>query len=124
MKKLLFILLLLSAFTLAFTGCKKSGENPSSVSKSQITGKWFYVKIIEDGDTETFTDGEYINFNENGTAYDSMDNDNGQWSLSGNKLTIVSNNQTNVANIDKITNSELVISSTDDDKKRTLCLKK
>ncbi len=124
MKKLLFILLLLTACTLAFTGCKKSGENPSSVSKSQITGKWFYVKIIEDGDTETFTDGEYINFNENGTAYDSMDNDNGQWSLSGNKLTIVSNNETNVATVDKITNSELVISSTDDDKKRTLYLKR
>ncbi|MEB0263309.1 MULTISPECIES: lipocalin family protein [unclassified Mucilaginibacter] len=124
MKKLLFIALLLTACTLAFTGCKKSSENPSSVSKSQITGKWFYVKIVEDGDTETFTDGEYIDFNENGTANDSMDNDNGQWSLSGNKLTIVSNNQTHVATVDKITNNELVISSTDHDKKRTLYLKR
>lgn len=124
MKKLLFIALLLMACTFAFTGCKKSGENPSSVSKSQITGKWFYVKIVEGDDTETFTDGEYIDFNESGTAYDSMDNDNGQWSLSGNKLTITANNRTDVATVDKITNSELVISSTDDDEKRTLYLKR
>ena len=124
MKKLLLIVLLITACTVAFTGCKKSGENPSSVSKSEITGKWFYVKIVEDGDTDTFSDGEYLQFNEDGTAYDSMDNDNAKWSLSGNKLTIISNGETNVANVDKITSSELVLSVTDDDGHRTAYFKR
>ncbi|MES2267670.1 MAG: lipocalin family protein [Bacteroidota bacterium] len=124
MKKLLFIATLLFACTVGFTGCKKSGENPSSVSKSQITGKWLYVKIVEDGDTESFDDGEYIQFNEDGTAYDSMDNDNARWSLSGNKLSITNDGETYAANVDKITNSELVLSVTDDDGHRKVYFKR
>jgi hypothetical protein len=109
MKKLLFIMLILTAGTFALTGCKKSGENPPSVSEGQIVGKWSYVKIVEDGDTDTFTDGEYIEFKADGTAYDSMDDDNAQWSVSGNNLTVISNNQTNVAQIQKLTKTEMVL---------------
>jgi hypothetical protein len=127
MKKLLLITLLLIGSSVAFTGCSKKsddGSSSGSVSKSKLVGKWLYVKFVEDGDTENFTDGEYLQFNEDGTAYDSMDDDNGQWSLSGNKLTIISNNQTNVATVEKLTSSELVLSTTDADGKRTAYFKK
>jgi hypothetical protein len=127
MKKLLLITLLLIGSSVAFTGCSKKsddGSSSGSVAKSKLVGKWLYVKFVEDGDTENFTDGEYLQFNEDGTAYDSMDDDNGQWSLSGNKLTIISNNQTNVATVEKLTSSELVLSTTDADGKRTAYFKK
>ena len=128
MKKLLLITLLFIGSTVAFTGCSKKSDDDSSssgsVSKSKLVGKWLYVKFVENGDTENFTDGEYLQFNADGTAYDSMDDDNAQWSLSGNKLTIISNNQTNVATVEKVTSSELVLSTTDADGKRTAYFKK
>jgi hypothetical protein len=128
MKKLLFILLLLLACSFAFTGCSKKndgdGSSSGSVSKSKLVGKWLYVKSVEDGDTDTFTDGEYVQFNDDGTAYDSVDNDNATWTLSGNKLTMISNDQTSVANVDKLTSSELVLSITDEDGHRTAYFKK
>ena len=128
MKKLLLITLLLIGSSVAFTGCSKKSDDDSSssgsVSKSKLVGKWLYVKFVENGDTENFTDGEYLQFNADGTAYDSMDDDNAQWSLSGNKLTIISNNQTNVATVEKVTSSELVLSTTDADGKRTAYFKK
>jgi len=113
MKKLLFIVLLLTAGSLLFTGCKKSGESPSDVSESKLTGKWLYVKVVdvEDGDTdtETFSNGEYVTFNKDGSAFNSESNETAQWSLSGNKLSLNYGNETEVAEVKKITGSELVL---------------
>jgi len=113
MKKLLLITLLLIGSTVAFTGCSKKnddgGASSGSVSKSKLVGKWLYVKWVEDGDTETFTNGEYFQLNDNGTAYDSMDDDNAQWSLAGDKITFVHSNGTNTATVQKLTNTELVL---------------
>jgi hypothetical protein len=128
MKKLLFIALLFIGSSVAFTGCSKKndgdGSSSGSVSKSKLVGKWLYVKVVEDGDTETFEDGEYFQLNDNGTAYDSMDDDNAQWSLSGNKITFVHSNGTSVATVQKLTGSELVMSTTDNGSVRTAYFKK
>jgi hypothetical protein len=117
MKKLLFITLFLMTGLLAFTGCSKKngdGSDPASVSKSKLVGKWLYVKFVEGGDTETFSNGEYFQLNEDGTAYDSMDDDNAQWSLSGNKITFIVDGEPNIATVEKLTSSELIMSTNND----------
>lgn len=127
MKKLLIITLLLIGSAMAFTGCSKKnddGSSSGSVSKSKLVGKWLYVKFVENGDTENFTNGEYFQLNEDGTAYDSLDDDNAQWSLSGNKITFVVDGDPNIATVEKLTSSELVMSTTDADGKRTAYFKK
>lgn len=128
MKKLLIITLLIIGSTVAFTGCSKKsdegGSSSGSVSKSKLVGKWLYVKFVENGDTETFTDGEYFQLNNDGTAYDSMDDDNAQWSLSGNKITFTVEGRSYVATVEKITGSEFVMSTNDNGEVRTAYFKK
>ncbi|RYU89372.1 hypothetical protein EWM62_13665 [Mucilaginibacter terrigena] len=128
MKKLLLIALLLIGSSAAFTGCSKKNDDdgsPSgSVSKSKLIGKWLYVKFVEDGDTETFNNGEYFQFNEDGTAYDSMDDDNAQWSVAGNKITFVVDGDPHVATVEKLTGSELVMSTNDDGETSTAYFKR
>lgn len=112
---------------LAFTGCSKKnddGSDPTSVSKSKLVGKWLYVKFVENGDTETFNNGEYFQLNEDGTAYDSMDDDNAQWSVSGNKITFIVDGEPNIATVEKLTSSELVMSTNDEGEVRTAYFKK
>lgn len=129
MKKLLLITLLLIGSSVAFTGCSKKsdddgGSSSGSVSKSKLVGKWLYVKFVENGNTETFTDGEYFQLNADGTAYDSMDDDNAQWTLSGNKITFIVDGDPNVATVEKLTSSELVMSTNDEGEVRTAYFKK
>ncbi|MBD1385284.1 lipocalin family protein [Mucilaginibacter rigui] len=128
MKKLLFIALLLIGGLTIFAGCSKKnnedGSPSTSISKSKLIGKWLYVKFVENGDTETFEDGEYFQLNEDGTAYDSMDNDNAQWSLSGNKITFIVAGKPNIATVEKLTSSELVMSTNDNGEVRTAYFKK
>lgn len=127
MKKLLIITLLLIGNAMAFTGCSKKnddGSSSGSVSKSKLVGKWLYVKFVENGDTETFEDGEYFQFNADGTAYDTMDGDNAQWSLSGNKITFIVDGKPNVATVQKLTSSELVLFYQDADRSATAYFKK
>lgn len=129
MKKLLLITLLIIGSSVAFTGCSKKsdddgGASSGSVTKAKLVGKWLYVKFVEDGDTENFTNGEYFQLNEDGTAYDSMDDDNAQWTLSGNKITFIVDGDPHVATVEKLTGSELVFSTTDEDGKRTAYFKK
>ena len=100
------------------------GSDPASISKSKLVGKWLYVKFVEDGDTETFSNGEYFQLNENGTAYDSMDGDNAQWSLSGNKITFIVDGEPNIATIEKLTSSELIMSTNDEGEISTAYFKK
>lgn len=127
MKKLLFITLLLIGSTVAFTGCSKKnddGSSSGSISKSKLVGKWLYVKFVENGDTETFEDGEYLQLNADGTAFDAMDGDNAQWSLSGNKITFIVDGKPNIATVEKLTSSELVMSTNDEGELRTAYFKK
>jgi len=128
MKKLLLIALLLIGGLTLFTGCSKKnnedGSSSTSVSKSKLVGKWLYVKFVENGDTETFEDGEYFQLNEDGTAYDSLDDDNAQWSVSGNKITFVVDGDPNIATVEKLTGSELVMSTNDNGEIRTAYFKK
>jgi hypothetical protein len=127
MKKLLFITLLLMTGLFAFTGCSKKnddGSDPPSVSKSKLVGKWLYVKFEEDGDTETFNNGEYFQLNEDGTAYDSMDDDNARWSVSGNKITFIVDGEPNTATVEKLTSKELVLHYVGDDYTSTAYFKK
>ncbi|MBB5397385.1 MULTISPECIES: lipocalin family protein [unclassified Mucilaginibacter] len=128
MKKLLLIALLLVGSSVAFTGCSKKtddgGDQPSSVSKNKLVGKWLYVKFVEGGDTETFNDGEYFEFKADGTAYDSVDDDYAQWSVSGNKITFIVDGEPNIATVEKLTGSELVMSSNDDGEISTAYFKK
>ena len=109
MKKL-FIMLMVITSAISITGCKKSGDSPS---ESNITGKWLYVKVVdvEDGDTdtETFSDGEYVTFDKDGSAFNSLSNQTAQWSLSGNKLSLDYGTDTEVAEVKKISGSELVL---------------
>ncbi|RFZ92594.1 hypothetical protein D0C36_14350 [Mucilaginibacter conchicola] len=111
-----YIVLLLSV--LAFAGCSKKktdGDSPSSVDKAKIVGKWYYVTTVEkdkeDGsvDTDTWTNGEYVMFNSDGTLFDSDDNETGTYSISGNKITLSGSGQTNVAEVKKLTSSQLIL---------------
>lgn len=127
MKKLLFITLLLMTGLFAFTGCSKKsddGADSASISKSKLVGKWLYVKFVENGDTETFNNGEYFQLNEDGTAYDSMDDDNAQWSVSGNKITFIVEGEPNIATVEKLTSSELVMSTSNEGETSTAYFKK
>lgn len=128
MKKLLSITLLIIVGLTVFTGCSKKsdedGPSSTSVSKSKLVGKWLYVKFVESGDTETFTEGEYFQFNADGTAYDSMDDDNAQWTLSGSKINFVYNNGSATATVQKLTSSELVLFYQDADRSATAYFKK
>jgi hypothetical protein len=128
MKKLLLITLLLIGSSVAFTGCSKKsddeGSSSGSVTKSKLVGKWLYVKFVENGDTETFTDGEYFQLNADGTAYDSMDDDNAQWSVSGDKITFIVDGDPHVATVEKLTGSEFVMSTNEDGGLRTAYFKK
>lgn len=128
MKKLLLIALLLIGSSVAFTGCSKKNDDGSpssgSVSKAKLIGKWLYVKFIEDGYTENFTDGEYFQLNEDGTAYDSMDDDYAQWSLSGSKITFTVEGKSYVATVEKLTGSEFVMSTNDNGEVRTAYFRK
>lgn len=127
MKKLLFITLLLITSLFTFTGCSKKngdGSDPGSISKSKLVGKWLYVKFVENGDTETFSNGEYFHLNENGTAYDSMDGNNAQWTLSGNKITFIVDGEPNIATVEKLTSSELIMSTNDEGEISTAYFKK
>ncbi|MFD0795547.1 lipocalin family protein [Mucilaginibacter litoreus] len=132
MKKNLWIIIaVVSACLFAFTGCKKDKDDSSpNASKSKIVGKWYYDRSIErdkddnETDTEVFTDGEYLMFNEDGTAYDSFDGDYASWRVSDNQLILTVAGDQAVLEIKKLTNNQLVLYHNSSESEGTLYLKR
>jgi len=92
MKKQLFFLMLIAGCMLAFTGCSKDDDDAS------IEGRWnakseigkYSVNGVEEIDEDTYAPGEYeIAFNDGKFVeyYEGEVDDEGSYSVSGDKLT-------------------------------------
>ncbi|TRX64590.1 lipocalin family protein [Carboxylicivirga sp. M1479] len=91
--KFRFLLSTLFIVAVLFSSCDKDDDG-ISVSKDELIGKWALVSATYtvNGVTESETDlNETITFNEDDTysmSYDGFLEEEGQYSISGNKLTL------------------------------------
>ena len=112
------LMLALMVAALSFTACGGDDDEDESGDSNSIVGVWEctsmdYSDVLgNDGedDEEQIKVGERLTFKSDGTY--SEPNDSGRWSLNGNQLTCISNDEYSfpaVYIVSKLTSKELVL---------------
>ncbi len=124
MKKLIGLGLALALFS-------SCSDDDSSVNMDNLIGKWYYVSVTANGETELYDDHEvcgkdYIEFSADGTltSVDVWDCDGTtpvtdvesvMYTTSGNKITAMASGLSSTVTVTKLTSGELEISYRGDD---------